>query len=136
MLYTIKEFDPCIGDSFEHGVFTTFEEGMRFKYDPMDSVVPVSDEKARKLILGELYEAWNDDAYDYEYNEEDGVDAFDDDVARYIDGKRPGWELLLDYDPEKDNLPLQDIIRAAERHKEFMRAHGFPFYPLNFDPNE
>lgn len=108
MLYTIKEYDPAAEQTYEHGVFASFEDAMRFKWDIMDSVVPISDEKARKFILMDIYEQIEIEYSEHNLSECDEYDElksdmFDDEINDYISRKAPGWELLLNYDRDKDN---------------------------------
>lgn len=108
MLYSVRSYEPADQSYVYSGVYRSFDDGMRFKWDIMDSVVQIPDELARKLILGAIYDqvleeysernlADNDDYGELQF------DMFDDEVKDYIARKRPGWELLLDYDYERDN---------------------------------
>lgn len=108
MLYTIREYDPAAEEYVEHGVYSSFDDGMRFKYDAMDAVVPIDNEKARRFIYASLLEnveiTYSEKGYDEcDPYDELKPDLFDSEVKEYIEKKYPGWELLLDYKYERDN---------------------------------
>ena len=106
-MYTIKE--ECHGRELEHGVFESIKMAERFRWDDNGTIVPVSDEKARRLILGGIYDDTCEEysaeyaPYPDVYDDELEYRLFDYNVSMYIEDKRPGWKLLLDYNPEKDN---------------------------------
>ena len=107
MLYSVRSYEPADQSYVYSGVYRSFDDGMKCKWDIMDSVVQIPDELARKLILGAIYDQVLDayyerDLVDYD-NGELQSDMFDDEIKDYIARKRPGWELLLDYDYERDN---------------------------------
>lgn len=96
MYYTLKT--SFMGETFESGVYSSVECAARFRYED-DSIVPVSDEMARKLILGSIYDIVCVECPD----NGDTVEMFNDEVESYVSDKKIGWELLLDYDCNKDN---------------------------------
>jgi len=106
-MYTLRTNCIETNESFDSGVYETVEAAAKLRFAD-DKIVPVSDKEARNLILGSIYDwvcvAYSEEGLDEE--DDDGEiqnDMFDDEVADYIKAKRPGWQLLLDYDHDRDN---------------------------------
>ena len=107
MLYTLRIECPEENRNIDCGVYASYDEAMRFQFGDQKAV-PVDNAYARSLILGGIYDQVCIEYSEHGLEETDEYGElqstmFDEEVEDYIENKRGGWELLLDYEYERDN---------------------------------